>query len=699
MPATHLDDELKSHIQDAYRTWLASRDFAPRRGQREMIAAIARVLTAADAPRVAAIEAGTGTGKTAAYCLAAIPVAAALDKRLVIATATVALQEQITEKDLPDLALHAGLEFEFTLAKGRQRYVCLKRLDDRIREAGQEDLALFESVSDVAAATFGDMLSAFASRAWNGELDTWEPGVDEEDWRIVTTDHRGCTRDQCGFFRQCPFFKARAGLDKADVVIANLDLVLDLALGGGAVLPEPEDTIYVLDEAHHLPAKTAQHFTLRNRLRATVQWLDQVNAGLGTLAQRVGRPSELMAHVEAVAEASGTVVIEVNALIDVVAGLDFEPKDDERSQHRFSLGRVPVPIAEVAREAASAMQPVWQRLESVHGLLQEVVDGDREWSAGHEAEDWLGVFGGHAARAAGIHALFDDVSDANADASAPEDAPLRARWAARLTFDVGEDFELTSAPLETGALLEDALWSRAYGVICTSATLTGLSRFDRFAERSGLPDGALTERIASPFRYPEIAALAVPSMDSDPRNAAAHTEEVTRILPELLAQERSALVLFTSWRQLKDVVRALPESLDGHLRVQGSGSKQALLDNHRRAIDAGENSYLIGVASFAEGVDLPDDYCRHVIIVKLPFAVPDDPLDAAAAEHLEAQGRNPFFEISLPEASMRLVQACGRLIRHEKDHGRVTLLDRRVLTQRYGASLLDALPPFRREFG
>jgi ATP-dependent DNA helicase DinG len=124
-----------------------------------------------------------------------------------------------------------------------------------------------------------------------------------------------------------------------------------------------------------------------------------------------------------------------------------------------------------------------------------------------------------------------------------------------------------------------------------------------------------------------------------------------------------------------------------------------MLDDHRAAVDRGETSYLVGLASFAEGVDLPDDYCRHVVVVKLPFAVPEDPLDQAMAEWAESQGRNPFFDIAVPDAALRLVQACGRLIRHEGDYGRITLLDRRILTQRYGRALLDSLPPYRMELG
>ena len=167
----------------------------------------------------------------------------------------------------------------------------------------------------------------------------------------------------------------------------------------------------------------------------------------------------------------------------------------------------------------------------------------------------------------------------------------------------------------------------------------------------------------------------------------------------MLTPEPSGLVLFTSWRQLHEVLRQLPDEFAGKLQVQGEGSKQALLETHRAAVDAGEASYLVGLASFAEGVDLPDDYCRHVVIVKLPFAVPDDPVDQAMAEWAESQGRNPFYEISVPDAALRLVQACGRLIRHEADHGRITLLDRRILTKRYGRALLESLPPYRMQLG
>ncbi|HBP15333.1 MAG TPA: hypothetical protein DD457_09015 [Gammaproteobacteria bacterium] len=186
-------------------------------------------------------------------------------------------------------------------------------------------------------------------------------------------------------------------------------------------------------------------------------------------------------------------------------------------------------------------------------------------------------------------------------------------------------------------------------------------------------------------------------MNSDPRDVGLHTEELGQLIPKLLELEISALVLFTSWRQMQAVTEALPASVLNDCRIQGQGSKQKLLSEHKEKIDEGGPSYLFGLASFSEGVDLPDDYCRHVIIAKLPFSVPDDPIDQAFAEWLESEGRNPFVEVSVPEATLKLIQACGRLIRHEEDGGRITILDRRLLTRAYGRSIIESLPPYGRE--
>jgi ATP-dependent DNA helicase DinG len=188
-------------------------------------------------------------------------------------------------------------------------------------------------------------------------------------------------------------------------------------------------------------------------------------------------------------------------------------------------------------------------------------------------------------------------------------------------------------------------------------------------------------------------------MTSDPGNQDAHTHELIEKLPDLIRDDLGVLILFTSRRQMESVIEGIDGVLDHHLLVQDRMSKNALLTEHRSHIDRGEPSAIFGLASFFEGIDLPGAYCRHVLIAKLPFAVPDDPIAAAHSELLEAQGRDPFMEISVPDAAQKLVQASGRLLRTEQDEGRITLLDTRLLNRRYGRAILETLPAFTLELG
>ena len=682
---TALTDVVKDEIQTAYRTWLAARDFKPRRGQRQMIAQIARSLSA-DADRVAVVEAGTGTGKTAAYCLAAIPVAQSLNKTIVLSTATVALQEQVILQDLPDIQERAGLKFSLTLAKGRGRYLCLKRLDDHLKYQDQQEIPIFDVTDEDHTVLYQEMLNRFSQGQWDGEVDSWSEGLSGTAWSGVTTDHRGCSNNRCSFFKQCPFFRARANLEDSDVIVANHDLVLaDLALGGGAVLPEPEDCIYILDEAHHIAEKTQNHFSSNARINGTIQWLDNVNKALGSVTTRFGQPVSLTSLATGAAAETDALSSHLYALSDGLNTLPFESKDDDREVYRFPQGDIPGTLMDLAMAALPSLGKLCDILEQAHEQLQEAVAGNSDWANAYEAEDWLVPIGQLQSRALATRALFEDYALGAV-------RPRRyARWLNRTPYDV----EMVSAPIEPGNILQEVLWDRCYGALCTSATITALGRFDRFIERVGLDPSVSTMVIQSPFNYPEVATFHVPPMRSDPRDFDAHTEEVTALIPKLLQRHVSALVLFTSWRQINAVIGGLDKALAEELLVQGEGSKQALLAEHRRRVDDGQPSYLFGVASFSEGLDLPGDYCRHVVIVKLPFSVPDDPVDQAIAEWAEAQGRNPFYEISVPDASLKLVQACGRLIRSESDYGTISMLDKRIVTQRYGKALIESLPPFR----
>ena len=446
-------------------------------------------------------------------------------------------------------------------------------------------------------------------------------------------------------------------------------------------------SIFILDEAHHLPDKTRDQFTARAALRGCADWLKQVSSSIETMARRFDQPREVQRARERLAEEAGGVDDLLAAVGTIVGELPFEPRDADTETHRFPLGEVPQPLAEAAQPLGRSFGSVAAILDDLGSDLDDVVEGNLDWPNAEQAESWRPTIGQLAGRAAGAEALFSDYGS-----SAPSSA---ARWVTRGLEERREEIELTSVPLMPGEILNDTLWSSCHGALATSATLRALGTFDRFRERTGLPGSARQSHIASPFDFGRVATFSVPRMSAEPPESKDHTEEIAALLPDLLRLEPSALVLFNSWWQFNAVAESLPEELRSNCRMQGEASKQRLIRDHTRAIDQGQPSYVFGLASFAEGVDLPGDYCRHVIMARIPFAVPDDPVDQALAEWLPTQGRNPFMEMSLPDASLRLVQACGRLIRNETDQGRITLLDRRILTRRYGESLLGALPPYR----
>ena len=704
-----LSPALREQIQGAYRAWLAARGFAPRRGQRLMIAEIARTLGALTVdelgvrvpgpPHVVVAEAGTGTGKTLAYGLAAIPLAQARGLTLVISTATVALQDQLVERDLPDLQKAAGLKFTYALAKGRGRYACLARLD-RILADDSTALAsdLFGPPPSLAARPlYQAMRGALEAGRWDGDRERYGEAIEDERWASVTTDHRGCTASRCSFFRDCPYFRAREAVQRADVIVANHDLILaDLALGGGVVLPPPEETLYVFDEGHHLSDKALGHLRRFTRLLGSQQTLDSFERLVGTLAQRLGRAPAWVAAAQRLAQLAVPLREALGEALALAERLDAlqeggrpgQTRPGQPPSHRFPHGDV----GDAWRQQSKGLAEGFAELVSLADELAERLSEALEQAgdARAELEAAQGSLGQLQGRLEGSEALWRDFAKASAQP--------HARWIARLGQEGSLDVEVQSSPLSAGESLRDVLWERCFGAVVSSATLTSTDGFGRFAEAAGIPDNARYLVVPSSFAYGEVAQLVVPKLRTDPSQSDAHNAEIAALLPGLLREEEGSLVIFTSWRQLDQVCAALPATLLRRVLSQATESKARILLEHQRRIDAGEGSVIFGLASFAEGIDLPGAYCRHVIICKLPFSVPDDPVEAATAEWLSAQQRNPFMEMSVPDAALRLKQACGRLLRSEKDYGRITVLDKRLVTRRYGQAILEALPPFERVF-
>ncbi len=711
-----LSTELKTQIQGAYTRFLESKGLKPRYGQRLMIAEVAKVLGTIKAddeghrlgdPAVVAVEAGTGTGKTVAYCMAAIPTAKAAGKRLVLATATVALQEQIVHKDLPDLMRNSGLSFSFALAKGRGRYLCLSKLDVLLQEgqAQSSTAQLFEEegfridVDEEGQKLFTSMIEKLAGNKWDGDRDSWPQELEDSRWAQLTTDHSQCTGRHCPNFGQCTFYKAREGMGKVDVIVTNHDMVLaDLALGGGAVLPDPRDTLYVFDEGHHLPDKAIGHFAHFTRLRSTADWLEQIAKNLTKLLAQHPLPGDLGRLIEQVPELARELKTHQQFMFSACEQVaDFKPGEDmegrERPRHRFIGGVVPEHLIELGLELKKGFSKLNDLFTGVTEKLKEAMDGETSIGiASHQAEEWYPLFGSLLARAQGTWELWLAFTSED-----PENSPPMARWLTLAESGALFDIEVNASPILAAETLRRNLWSVAYGALVTSATLTALGTFDRYRMRAGLPKVAATAVVPSPFHHADAGVLRVPDLKADPRNAAEHTAAIIRELPTLVQGSRGTLVLFSSRRQMQDVFDGLERDWRKRVFIQGNLSKQETLNKHKARVDGGDSSVLFGLASFAEGVDLPGAYCEHVVIAKIPFAVPDDPVEAALAEWIEARGGNPFMEIAVPDASLRLIQACGRLLRTEADRGTITLLDRRVVTQRYGKAILNALPPFHRE--
>jgi ATP-dependent DNA helicase DinG len=693
-----LTDATKDAIRAAYaRLREGLPGFRPRAAQGRMIAEVAKAL--ATEGGAAAIEAPTGTGKSMAYLVAGMEVARAQKKKLLIATATVALQEQLVERDIPLYLKLDGREAKVALAKGMGRYLCLRNLrmaQNSLAGSAQlglglgDDLALWSKPpQEQDKQALGRLAAAFDKGEWNGDIDAAPAPVGDVLRPLVTTSSGGCTGRRCGYFAVCPLFAARRAIGDADIVVANQDLVLaDLTMPngqdgfGGVILPKPEETLYVFDEAHRVPAKAIDRGASEVYLGAAVRQLSrlgrQVHAAysltdketLGKLALDAGD-----AKLQELSDALEALEKEIR--------LGWLPDPAEREpMFRGSLGRLPEAWAAHAQGLYLLTAEVQRWLGAVRRAVVEMSEGGPTQEAlsrelgmaleriGNQLDTWRAWSTGDA-----------------------EDAPPLARW---VTLAADQQLVCHASAVSAAGLLREVLWGNASAVVLTSATLSAGGSFRGYADAVGLPDEAVTLSLPSPFDLAAQASLEVPALDALPDAREEHARAVSDWLAAHLDWDAGNLVLFTSRAKLDRVLQLLPLDKVRKVRAQGSLGKAQLIAEHVAAVEAGKGSTLFGLASFGEGLDLPGRLCETVVITQLPFAVPTDPVGATYAEWLESRGRNPFLEVSVPEATRLLTQYCGRLIRSEADRGRIVLLDRRVVTKRYGAGMLRALPPFRR---
>ncbi len=655
-------------------------EFRPQ--QVEMLRAVTNALSES---RHLLVEAGTGTGKSYAYLIPSALWAIQNGMRVVISTNTINLQDQLINKDIPDLREALGLDLRATVMKGRTNYMCPRRLEN-MRRRGPNSV---EELRVLAKILVWLQKTVSGDRS---EINLNGP-AEREAWTHISAEDEGCTTETCvkrvgGI---CPFYRARQSAHNAHILIVNHALLLADIAAENRVLPEYQ--YLIVDEAHHIEDATTNalsyHIT-QPEVERLLRELGGPNAGvlgwLLTTLQDVLMPADFAAVSQHVHRAT-----DYAFNFDQLARQFFEAID----QFLFEV-REGRPVGSYAQQerilAATRTLPTWGEVEMVWDeaekplrplveILGQLMQGLAELGdALPEGSDDL------YSALSQLYRRFGELL-ANLEGLVFKPAPDKIYWAE--VNPNGKRIALHAAPLHIGPLMQKFLWNEKSSVILTSATLTTAGEFDYIKGRLAAQD-ADEVALGSPFDYESAALLYVVNDIPEPADRQGHQRAVEQGLIQLCtATGGRALALFTSYDQLRRTSQAIAPVLarkDIRVFEQGEGaSASSLLESFKTT----ERAVLLGTRSFWEGVDVPGEALSVLAIVKLPFDVPSDPIIAARSETFE----DPFNEYSLPEAILRFRQGFGRLIRTASDRGVVAILDRRVLTKRYGRLFTDSLPP------
>jgi ATP-dependent DNA helicase DinG len=612
-------------------------NFEPRAGQRKMAAAVANTL---EHGGVLLAEAGTGTGKTLAYLVPAI-----LNRqRVLISTGTKNLQEQIYFKDIPTLQTALGVSFSATYMKGRANYLCLHRLDQlRAHPAVPHD---FVSMMDEWR-----RVTETGDRAELSELPE-----DSALWTDVAATAETCLGSECPQYRECYVTKMRQRAAESDLVIVNHHLLCaDASVRQstyGEVIPDCQNAI--IDEAHHLEDVATQYF------------------GISVSNYRVA-----------------------DLVRDAERALNLGQIEDHDSELRHAVRRVD-------DHALTFFGALAMARRTRGSLTEERLRIGPQWF-GEVVDDGLGLASALNALAA---EMIKRAGTAEAGAESNEDAATLARRAAELRDHVNFLLEagnpayvyfletrnrgvfLRAAPIDVSSIIREMLIGRMRSTVMTSATLTVEGSFDYVKGRLGVED-ADTVRVTSEFDFNEQAILYLPRKMPSPKSAEFADAAAREVLDLLRRTEGRAFVLFTSYAMLRTVRDRVEPALPYPVIVQGTAPRSVLLNQFRTT----PNAVLFATSSFWQGVDVVGDQLSCVIIDKLPFASPGDPITAARIESIVAGGGDAFQDYQVPLAILAMLQGLGRLIRHRNDRGVLAVLDPRLRTMNYGRRFLDSFPP------
>lgn len=613
------------------------------------------------------VEAGTGTGKTLAYLLPAVR----SGRRVLVSTATKTLQHQLMEKDIPLLRRVAG-KVDAVLLKGRQNYLCLSAYD-----------------RFVAAPSFR---SADEERTWR-RLKPWAESTETGDraelddlpedlpiWQRVTSTTDQCAGRDCKDYDRCFLFQTRERAATADIVVVNHHLFFaDAAVRDRRdmrLLPETEGLIF--DEGHHLEETASAFFTVHVSNRSLQAFIDDLRD------QLFGKQAVLQVGIGAVP--TQELEDRVNFLEEVgKAFFELVRVGMEELQSAPSGGRLtmrPAPALNLLDEEQRAELPTLQAHagDALPEHADRVLEAIRAVSATLKE-------GGFTDAGARLRERIDTwADDLRSVLASKQDTHIHLVTVRRSTV------ALEAVPLDVRPIFWRHVFGTRGATVITSATLATDGNFRFLRSRLGAPESSLELALAAPFDYMKQAVFYVPTALPAP-NAPNFVDSIASEIESLVRiTDGRAFVLFTSYRNMRHAHKLLASQWPYKTYMQGEMSRGRLLDEFRR----NERSVLFATASFWEGVDVPGDALSLVIIDKLPFANPSDPLISARARNVEATGGNAFRDYTVPQAIIQLKQGFGRLIRSKEDHGIVAILDNRLLSKSYGKRFLDSLPRARR---
>lgn len=688
---------LTPKVRQLYDEWLQENGFQSRESQIEMMTFIETIIDHKRA-RIGIAEAATGTGKTVAYAATAIPLARERNKKVVIATATVTLQEQIVQQDLPSLRKASDFGFTFSLAKGRQRYVCPIRLERIVQPS--ISTSLLRQLDEHSGShkqpikKYERLFEAFNRTNWDGDRDNAPVRLSEDQWSPIITDSRGCLGRNCTSFSQCPYYLSRHQIRTADVVVTNYDHLFRSLQADTDTYPPLSDVVLICDEAHHLSNKVMSTFSSRLALNDSRATLTKLQNSLDGLGRALADEKFLAQLVSTFTETYVGLLAKLEELKDYLKDC-FRTEKKRATEHRFVYGELNNEIREAATHLAVFYAGLASTVANVIAELKKIVESQEPDNLPQGLIEYLselGIASNHLNEATMLFEAY----------SMNEDQSICARWISRSLDELQPEWILHNVPIAIDKIVNPLIWDGVYAALCTSATLNAGDDFRHFIESAGLKEHApATLQLESPFNLSQTVSLHIPNMktllSSHEQARIAHTEEIVRMLPNVLKIHQSGLVLFAAKKTMTEVYEQLPQPMQKLCFVQQGTGIPVLLKEHRQRIDQGQRSYLFGVASLREGIDLPDNYCRHVVIAKLPFEVPGDPIMESRRELLQVQGvedRELFSLVQLPPVILKLKQACGRLIRNEDDFGQITILDTRLVKRPYGKLILNSLPDY-----